>query len=80
MPRVNMVLRRHRHSDNRRYNLNASNQVTVVFQNDDDEPPFQRNIRIYSRNDEQSFFNLNILGKNLDLMTYSIVYPKEQPG
>lgn len=80
MPRVNMVLRRDRHSDNRRYNLPTSNEVAMVFQNDDGEPPFQRDIRIYPRNDEQPFINLNILSTNLDPMTYPIFYPKGEPG
>lgn len=46
IPNVYMELRRDRHTDHRRYNLPTANEVAMVFQNDDGEPPFERDIRI----------------------------------
>ena len=53
--RVNTLLRRDHHSDEKQYNLPTSNDVAMVFQNDNGEPPFQWDIRIYPRNNEQPF-------------------------
>ena len=50
MPIVNMVFRRDRHSDQRRYNTPNSNETALVFVNSDGEPPFDRDIRIYPLN------------------------------
>src|SRR5258705_1526779 len=44
IPVVSMVLRRDRHSDQRRYNAPLSNEVAMVFVNEDGEPPFARDI------------------------------------
>ena len=46
----------------------------MIFQNDNDEPPFQRGIRIYPRNDEEPFINLNILSMNLDFMIHPFFF------
>src|SRR5258705_9316256 len=55
----------------------------MVLVNDDGEPPFQRDIRIYPRNptnNYQKFININILSPNLDPMTYAILFPFGEPG
>ena len=80
MLRVNIVLCRDGHSDKRRYNLSTLNEIAMLFQNDNGDTLFQRDIRINPKNDELPFSNLNILSMNLDLMTYSIFYPKGQSG
>ena len=83
IPVVNMALRRDRHSDQRRYNAPTSNEIAMVFVNDDGEPPFQRDIRIYPKNPAnatQQFIPINILSPNLDPMTYAILYPYGEPG
>jgi hypothetical protein len=83
VPLVNMVLRRDRHFDKRRYNAPTCNEIAMVFVNDDGEPPFQRDIRIYPKNPmnpEQQFINISILSPNLDPMTYPIFYPFGEPG
>lgn len=83
IPVVNMVIRRDRQSDQRRYNLPNSNEIAMVFVNEDGEPPFARDIRIYPRNPSnkaQQFININILSPNLDPMTYAILYPYGEAG
>ena len=80
---VSMVLRRDRHSDQRRYNAPTSNEVAMVFVNEDGEPPFERDIRIYPKNPQnpnQPFINLHILSPNMDPMTYALLFPYGEPG
>ena len=43
VPIVNMVIRRDRHSDQNRYYTPTSNEVAMVFVNDDGEPPYYFN-------------------------------------
>lgn len=40
----------HERKDKRRYNAPKVNEIAIVFQNVDDEPPFERDIRIYNKN------------------------------
>lgn len=75
-----MVLRRDRETDQRRYNLPTSNEVAMVFTNDDGEPPFERDIRIYPKSPNANIININILSSNLDPMTYALLYPFGEPG
>ena len=80
---VSMVLRRDRQSDQRRYNAPLSNEVAMVFVNEDGEPPFARDIRIYPKNPEypnHHFINLHILSPNMYPVTYAILYPYGEPG
>ena len=83
IPVVSLVFRRDRQSDQRRYNAPTSNEVAMVFVNEDGEPPFERDIRIYPRNPadpNQRFVNINILSPNLDPMSYAILFPYGEPG
>ncbi|GBN30871.1 hypothetical protein AVEN_47681-1 [Araneus ventricosus] len=55
----------------------------MVFVNSDEEPPFERNIRVYPLNPEnpqQPFININIVSLNLDPMAYPIFFPYDKPG
>lgn len=54
-----MAIKRDRQFDIRRYNQpTSSNEIAMVFVNDDGEPPFQRDIRIYPRNPVNPIKNL----------------------
>lgn len=80
---VSMTFTRDRQSDKRRYNAPTSNEIAMVFVNDDGEPPFERDIRIYPvnpLNPNQPFINLHILSPNMDPMTYPILFPYGEPG
>src|SRR5277367_5278029 len=83
IPVVNMVFRRDRHSDQRRYNAPNSNEIAMVFENKDGEPPFERDIRVYPsdpENPENSFINISILSPNLDPMAYPLLFPFGEAG
>lgn len=83
IPVVHMVMRRDRELDSIRFNLPTSNEIAMVFVDENGEPPFERDIRIYEinpRNRNQQFIHLSILSPNLDPMTYAILYPYGQPG
>ncbi|KAG8227508.1 hypothetical protein J437_LFUL002397 [Ladona fulva] len=83
VPVVNMVLKRDRRSDPRRFNTPTGNETAMIFVNDDGETPFERDIRIYPINPQDAskpFINLNILSRNLDPMTYVLLFPYGEPG
>src|SRR5277367_1607241 len=83
IPVVNMVFRRDRHSDQRRYNAPNSNEIAMVFENKDGEPPFERDIRVYPsdpENPENNFINISILSPNLDPMAYPLLFPFGEAG
>ena len=55
----------------------------MIFVDNNGEPPFERDIRIYPRNPEdprKQYVNLNILSPNMDPMVYAIFYPFGEPG
>ena len=83
MPVVNLVFRRDRHSDQRRYNAPTANEIAMVFVNSDGEPPFERDIRVYPKNpdnSQQPFINMNILSPNLEPMSYPLLNPYGEAG
>lgn len=83
IPVVNMVLKIDRQQDQRRYNAATADEVAMIFVNEDGEPPFNRDIRIYPKNpvnSQQQFLNLSILSSNLDPMAYALLYPYGEPG
>ena len=76
-----MIFRRDRHTDSRRYNLPTANEVAMVFATEDGEPPFERDIRVYARNNSSSsLIDLSICSPNLDPMLYAILFPFGEPG
>ncbi|GBL97412.1 hypothetical protein AVEN_170519-1 [Araneus ventricosus] len=82
-PVVNMVFRRDRRSDKRRYNAPKCNEIAMIFVNNDGEPPFDRDFRVYPVNPENPhmpFININILSPNLDPIAYSLLFPYGEPG
>lgn len=52
MPLISMSFRCDRQSDQLRHNASTSNEVAMIFVNEDGEPPFERDIRIYPKNPE----------------------------
>ena len=49
IPLVNMALRRDRQSDQLRFNASASNEVAMIFVNEDGEPTSNRDKQIYPK-------------------------------
>ncbi len=74
-----MYIRHDRNLDLRRYNAPKVNEVAIVFQNVDGEPPFKRDIRIHSRSLRTSE-QLSILSSNCDPMSYPILFPFGDEG
>ena len=67
LPIVNMVFRRDRNSDRRRYNLPTVEEVAMIFTNKDGEPPFERDFRVFPRNDNSPVIKLQNSGYRLQL-------------
>ncbi|XP_071581591.1 uncharacterized protein [Temnothorax nylanderi] len=65
--------------DQRRYNAPQANEIAVVFQNVDGEPPFERDIRIYNKN-SNDVQQISILDKRCDPMCYPLLYPYGNDG
>jgi hypothetical protein len=71
---VTMFILNDRKDDERRYNAPRVNEVAIIFCNADGEPPFERDIKIYSRNEQKSI-PISILDSNCDPMVYPILFP-----
>jgi hypothetical protein len=76
---VCMYIRHDRDLDLRRYNASRVNEVAIVFQNVDGEPPFERDIRVFSRS-SQTTQQISILSPNCDPMSYPILFPLGDEG
>lgn len=50
VPRVSMIFRRERNSDQRRFDAPTVDEVAMIFRSEDGEPPFERDFRVYTRN------------------------------
>ncbi|XP_029651252.1 uncharacterized protein LOC115224483 [Octopus sinensis] len=80
MPSVNLVFNRDHINDRRRYNLPTVNEIAIVFRNEEGEPPFHRDFKVYPRNSDVPTLNLDILSPELDPMTYVLFFPHGEPG
>jgi hypothetical protein len=74
-----MYIRHDRNLDLRRYNAPKVNEVAIIFQSVDGEPPFERDIRIHSRS-SRTFEQISILSPNCDPMSYPILFPFGDEG
>ncbi|OXA46565.1 hypothetical protein Fcan01_18730 [Folsomia candida] len=77
---VAMAIVQDRKSDQRRYNVPRVNEVAVIFQNADGEPPLERDILIHCRPNENDSNpkrteRINILDPNLEPMVYPLLFP-----
>lgn len=80
LPVVNMAFRRDRNNDRRHYSLLTVDEIAMIFQSADGEPPFERDFRVYPRNPQQPLITLNILSPHLDPMVYVLFYPVGEAG
>jgi len=74
-----MRLRHERSKDYRRYNLPTANEVAVVFEDEDGQPPYNRDFCVHLRN-TYSTKRISILNSHLDPMVYPILFPKCDEG
>lgn len=79
---IQMAILHNRESDNRRYNTQACNEVAVVFSTMDGEPPLDRDLVIHLRPTGTNYKTkrIHILNKNLDALTYPLLYPNGEQG
>ncbi|CAK9295760.1 unnamed protein product [Gordionus sp. m RMFG-2023] len=80
LPTINMIFKGDRSSDRRRYNLPSMDDVAMIFNNEDGEPPFKRDIKVYPKSNDNDLIILNVLSPNLDPMVYPILFPHGEPG
>jgi hypothetical protein len=77
---VSMAIVQDRNSDMRRYNAPRTNEVAVIFQNADGEPPLERDLLIHCRaNDSDSnpkrTERISVLDPNLEPLVYPLLFP-----
>jgi hypothetical protein len=80
-----MAIRQDRNSDPRRYNNPRVNEVAIIFQNADGEPPLERDLLIHLRPATTEpavprVQRINILDPNLEPMIYSLMLPYGDQG
>ncbi|CAK9299005.1 unnamed protein product [Gordionus sp. m RMFG-2023] len=80
LPTINMIFKGDRSSDRRRYNLPSMDDVAMIFNNEDGEPPFKRDIKVYPKSNDNDLIILNVLSPNLDPMVYPLLFPHGEPG
>src|ERR1043165_3425537 len=79
LPSLFLSFRQNAVDDQRRYNVPKANEITIVFQNVDGEPPFERDIRIYNKFSNETR-QVSILHAKCDPMIYSLLYPFVDDG
>ncbi|UYV79082.1 hypothetical protein LAZ67_17001066 [Cordylochernes scorpioides] len=74
---VSLGIIQDRKNDQRRYNAPRSNEVAIIFQNADGEPPLERDLIIHCRSlpNERKTQRISILDPNLEPMVYPILFP-----
>ncbi|UYV64281.1 hypothetical protein LAZ67_3000144 [Cordylochernes scorpioides] len=85
MPSIVMAIKQDRKQDHRRYNNPRVSKVAVIFESDDGEPPFQRDILLHLRPDPLDPFSPNtqrisLLHRNLDALLYPLFFPRGEQG
>ncbi|XP_075194167.1 uncharacterized protein LOC142294949 [Anomaloglossus baeobatrachus] len=85
MPSIVMAIKQERGQDPRRYNKPRISEVAVVFQNDDGEPPFNRDILVHLHPDKNNPLlpktqRISILHSNLDALLYPLFFPRGDQG
>ena len=72
LPNIGLYLRRDRNLDVRRYNLPNCNEIAMVFVDDNGEPSFERDIRVYARPQTQNpLHNLKLNSLIDDITKYN---------
>ncbi|UYV74978.1 hypothetical protein LAZ67_12001956 [Cordylochernes scorpioides] len=82
LPNIVMAIKNDRTQDVRRYNKPTASEVAVVFQNDDGEPPFIRDILIHLKpiENQPKLKRISILDPNLDALVYPLFYLRAEQG
>lgn len=76
---VSMVIKVNRNTDIRRFNDAVQTDVAAIFRNDDGEPPFERNMVIFSKLGN-TFRYISVLDSSLDPLAYPLLFPNGDTG
>lgn len=79
--KIALVLIKDKDQDQRRYTVPTINEVAIVFQSKDGEPPFH--IVMHLRpggNNQPKFQHVDICFPTLDTLTYPLLFPTGQEG
>ena len=73
---VNITSNRDRNADRRRYNIPTVDEIAIVFQTSEGEPPFNRDFKVYPRAENNPLINLNVLrGSSENFGIFFIIAP-----
>jgi hypothetical protein len=82
---VVMAIIQDRNTDPRRYNTPVTNEVAIIFQNADGEPPLERDLLIHLRPSNSDPLvpkvrRISVLDPNLEPMVYPMLLPRGDQG
>ena len=82
---IYMTITKSHEDDPRRYNAARVNEVAMIFQSEDGEPPLERDLLIHLRRDPlnpaaSGTQRVSVLDPLLEAMTYPLFYPFGNPG
>ncbi len=80
---VSLIFRADRQTDLRRFNAPATEEIAMVFVDEDGAPPWKRDIRVYPRhptNPNAKFVNIDITSPNLEGFCYALLFPYGTSG
>lgn len=82
IPKVALCIKKYTGDDPRRYNLPRVGEISVVFTDEDGNPPENRDFMIYpkSHTNENNLTTLSFLSQNTDPMTYPLLFPNGDFG
>lgn len=76
---VSMLIKVNNNVDLRRYNDAVSTDVAAIFKSDNGEPPFGRNMVIFSKN-SNAIRSISVLDSSLDPLAYPLLFPNGDTG
>lgn len=76
---VTMVITVNKQLDIRRFNDAVQTDVAAIFKNDEGEPPFERNMVVFSKH-SNSLQHISVLDPSLDPMAYPLLFPNGETG
>ena len=65
-----MIFYKNNDKNKKQYNKPIAREITMIFVDEDGKPPFNSDLRIYSKKNDYDNIETNILSKHLDPMTY----------
>lgn len=74
-----MIIKVNENDDIRRYNDAVQTDVAAIFRSTDGEPPYERNMIIFSKN-SNTIRNVSVLNPSLDPLAYPLLFPHGNQG